>query len=75
MTKNKNSHFPGCLETCKKLGPHFGRVWWMCERINKPINRIISGKVLPVSLFPSTNCYRSEEPPKNQTVSESNCKL
>ena len=82
MTKNKNPHFTGCLETCKKLGLRFGRVCGLCEKIKKPINRIISVKALPASPFASTNSYRSEQPPKNQAIArviasncESNCKL
>ena len=68
MTKNKNPRFTACMETCKKLGPRFGRVCGMCKKIKKPVNKIILAKVLPASPFASTNCYHSETPPKNQAI-------
>ena len=42
----------------------------MCDKIKKPINKIILGKALPTSQFVSINCYRSEQPSKNLALRE-----
>ena len=68
---NKLNVALGISELVKKIRSlRSSRSWGMCDKIKKPINKIILGKVLPASPFASTNCYRSEEPSKNLALRE-----
>ena len=64
MTRNKNLCFMVVCRTCEKIKLAHTVVSGMCEKIRKPINTMISGKVLTASQFASANLYCSGQAPE-----------
>ena len=59
MNRNKNLCDMEFVELVKKIKLCFTPFCGRCEKIRKPINTMIWGKVLPASQFASATLYRS----------------